>query len=58
MGQTVVALVDGEATVKRYYLQGEKVELRPANDRFSPIVAEASSVRVEGVVIGLLRTFA
>jgi repressor LexA len=58
VGQTVVALVDGEATVKRYYLQGEKVELRPANERFSPIVAEASSVRVEGVVIGLLRTFA
>jgi repressor LexA len=57
-GQTVVALVDGEATVKRYYLQGEKVELRPANERFRPIVADPSSVRVEGVVVGLVRTFA
>jgi repressor LexA len=58
LGQTVVALVDGEATVKRFYRQGEKVELRPANERFSPIVAEPSSVRVEGVVVGLVRTFA
>ena len=58
VGQTVVALVDGEATVKRFYRQGEKVELRPANERFSPIVAEPSSVRVEGVVVGLVRNFA
>ena len=58
VGQTVVALVDGEATVKRFYRQGEKVELRPANERFSPIVAEPSSVRIEGVVVGLVRTFA
>ena len=58
VGQTVVALVDGEATVKRFYRQGDKVELRPANERFSPIVAEPSSVRVEGVVVGLVRTFA
>jgi repressor LexA len=57
-GQMIVALVDGQATVKRYYLQGEKVELRPANERFNPIVVDAASVRVEGVVVGLVRTFA
>jgi repressor LexA len=56
-GQTVVALVAGEATVKRYYRQGDKVELRPANERFSPIVAEPSSVQLQGVVVGLVRTF-
>jgi repressor LexA len=58
IGQTVVALVDGEATVKRYYRQGDKVELRPANERFSPIVAEPSSVQFQGVVVGLVRAFA
>ncbi|HEY7821105.1 MAG TPA: transcriptional repressor LexA [Vicinamibacteria bacterium] len=57
-GQMIVALVDGQATVKRYYLQGEKVELRPANEHFNPIVVDAASVRVEGVVVGLVRTFA
>ncbi len=58
IGQMVVALVDGEATVKRYHRQGEKVELRPANERFSPVVAEPASVHLEGVVVGLVRTFA
>ncbi len=58
VGQTVVALVDGEATVKRYYRQGDKVELRPANEKFTPIIADPSSVHVEGVVVGLVRTFA
>ena len=58
VGQTVVALVDGAATVKRYYRQGDKVELRPANERFTAILAEPSAVHVEGVVVGLVRTFA
>lgn len=57
-GQTVVALVEGEATVKRLYRQGGKVELRPANPQFSPIVAEAGAVQVRGIVVGLLRQFA
>ena len=57
VGQTVVALVDGEATVKRFYRKDEKIELRPANERFTPILADPSSVRLEGVVVGLVRTF-
>ncbi len=56
-GQTVVALVDGEATVKKFFPKGGQVELRPANERLSPIVADASSVQVRGVVIGLFRRF-
>jgi repressor LexA len=57
-GQTVVALVDGEATVKRFYRQGEKVELRPANQSFEPIVVDPNAVQVRGVVVGLMRSFA
>ena len=57
-GQTVVALVEGEATVKRFYRQGDQIELRPANDRYSPIVADAASVQVRGVVVGLVRSLA
>jgi repressor LexA len=57
-GQTVVAVVDGEATVKRFYLQGEKVELRAANERYEPIFADPDSVQVRGVVVGLIRKYA
>jgi repressor LexA len=57
-GQTVVALVDGEATVKRYYRHQSNVELRPANPSFSSIVAEPDQVQVRGIVVGLVRAFA
>jgi len=58
VGQTVVALIDGEATVKRFYRRGDKIELRPANDRYSPILADPASVEVRGVVVGLVRSMA
>jgi repressor LexA len=57
-GQTVVAVVDGEATVKRFYLQGERVELRAANEHYAPILADPDSVQVRGVVVGLIRKYA
>lgn len=56
-GQTVVALVAGEATVKKFYRQENKIELRPANSRMKSIVAGAEEVEVVGVVMGLLRNY-
>jgi len=57
-GQVVVALVDGEATVKKFYPRPNgMVELRPANPGFAPIKAPESSVIIQGVVISLLRRF-
>jgi repressor LexA len=56
-GQTVVAQVDGEATVKKFYRRGEEVELRPANQAMEPIRVAAEQVRVLGVVVGLLRHY-
>ena len=56
-GQTVVALVEGEATVKKFFPKGAEVELRPANERLSSIFAAASSIQVRGIVIGLFRRF-
>ena len=64
-GATVVAVVDGEATVKRFYPHGpqgpqgttpngDKVELRPANERYASIIADAESVELRGVVVGLM----
>jgi repressor LexA len=56
-GQTVVALIDGEATVKRFYRRGSSVELHPANTRMKPLVLEAKKVNVQGVVVGLIRRY-
>lgn len=56
-GATVVALVDGEATVKRFYRRRGRIHLMPANERVEPIVARPDDVEVRGVVIGLLRRY-
>ena len=56
-GQTVVALIDGEATVKRFYRKGASVELHPANSSMKPLILEASKVMVQGVVVGLIRKY-
>lgn len=57
-GDIVVALVDGDdATLKRFYLQGEMVRLQPANATMSPIFLPAASVQIQGKVIGVLRKY-
>ena len=55
----VVALVGDEAaTVKRLYREpGNKVRLQPANDNVPPLIEAAANVRVQGVVVGLIRTY-
>ena len=57
-GQTVVALIDGEATVKRFYRKGPSVELHPANSSMEPLILGAEKVTVQGVVVGLIRKYA
>ena len=55
-GDIVVALVDGEATVKRLRLRGRRVELHPENPDFAPIVpASAGDVRILGQVVEVRR---
>jgi repressor LexA len=58
-GDTVVAVVDGEATVKRFYRKGDRVELRPANPALAPLFLDASvgTLEIRGVVVGLIRKF-
>ena len=57
-GQTVVALIRGEATLKRYYSEGARIRLQPANATMKPILADARDVVVQGVVTGLIRDYA
>jgi repressor LexA len=57
-GQTVVALVRGEATLKRYYSEGARVRLQPANAAMRPLTVDARDVTIQGVVTGLIRDYA
>ena len=58
-GEQVVALLDtGEATLKRYYREGGKIRLQPANRSMEPRLVDADRCKVQGVVIGVLRSYA
>jgi repressor LexA len=56
-GDIVVALVDGEATVKRFGREGAAVLLKPENPAMAPIVVRPgeSEIRIIGKVVGLVR---
>jgi SOS-response transcriptional repressor LexA len=49
--------VRGEATLKRFYAEGKKVRLQPANPAMKPIYADSRDVRVQGIVTGLIRNY-
>lgn len=55
-GEIVVALVDGESTVKRLARRNGKFWLQPANRRYEPI-AVAGDTKVRGKVIGVIRSY-
>jgi repressor LexA len=57
-GDMVVALVDGEATLKRFFPELGRIRLQPANPSMAPLLVEPERVRVQGQVVGLMRRFA
>jgi len=57
-GETVVAMIEGEATVKRYYPEGERIRFQPANSTMEPIYVSRSDFRqvdIIGRVVGVYR---
>ncbi len=57
-GQTVVALLeDGEVTLKRFYREGTRIRLQPANEAYESLYVSANELTVQGVVIGILRKY-
>lgn len=57
-GETVVATINGEATVKKYYRENDgRIRLEPANVTMQPIYASEEDLRVRGVVVGLMRHY-
>ena len=56
-GDVVVALLDDEATVKRFYRENGRIRLQPSNSEMEPIYVEPDRVAVIGKVILGLRRF-
>ncbi len=57
-GDIVVVLIEDEATVKRYFPEGDKIRLQPANARLQPIYVhkkDFKSIQILGVVVGVYR---
>ena len=56
-GETVVALINNEATVKKYYKRKDHVELRPAHKGMNSIRVKQEGLRIEGKVVGVMRYY-
>ena len=58
-GEMVVAWLKGneEATLKKFYLEGDRVRLQPANSQMDPIYCSAADVEVKGKVVSVIRKF-
>jgi repressor LexA len=58
-GEIVVALIAGEATLKRFYREGGRIRLQPENCHMAPIVIDSTGgeVVIVGKVTGLMRKF-
>jgi repressor LexA len=57
-GEIVVAMIEDEATVKRYYPEGDRVRFQPSNPRLQPIYVNRDDFRetqIIGVVVGVYR---
>jgi repressor LexA len=54
-GDIVVALVDGDATVKRFFLENGRVRLQPENRTMEPLYFDGGDLRVIGKVVGVMR---
>ncbi|MBA3753161.1 MAG: repressor LexA [Nitrospira sp.] len=55
-GETVIALLNGEATIKIYQRKAGVIELHPANEAMKPlIVKDSDALHIEGVVVGVIR---
>lgn len=57
-GQMVAAFIedDNAVTLKRFYKEGDRVRLQPANVTMDPIYVNADKVRIQGRVVGVMRS--
>jgi repressor LexA len=56
-GQIVVAVVENETTLKKYFKRAKQIELHPANNTMKPIIIKDKECEVRGLLVGLIRTY-
>ena len=56
-GETIIATINNEATVKRYYKKSNQIELHPANSSMSPIIIRDGDFHIKGILVGLYRSY-
>ena len=56
-GETVVALLQDEVTLKKFYPEGKTVRLQPSNPEMEALHVPAADVTIQGIVVGLMRKF-
>ena len=56
-GEIICALIEGEATLKRFYKKGGVITLKAENDKYAPIMLSQGEFRIVGKIVGLLRKF-
>jgi repressor LexA len=57
-GEMVIALLGGtDVTLKTLFRENGRVRLQPANPTMQPIVIDAADLRVQGVVVGVMRKY-
>jgi SOS regulatory protein LexA len=56
-GQIVVAVVDNETTLKRFFKKAKQIELHPANKMMKPIIIKDKECEIRGLMVGLIRTY-
>jgi repressor LexA len=57
-GEMVVASVGGDTLVRQFYSQEDgRVQLRPSDRSLPPMILPADRVRIEGIVVGIIRKY-
>ena len=56
-GEIVAAIIDGEATLKTYTKEKNRILLLPANEEFSPIEVAHDNFQIAGILTGILRSY-
>ncbi len=57
-GEMVIALLNNaEVTLKMLFREGEGVRLQPANRKMEPLIIKSADLRIQGVVVGIMRRY-
>jgi repressor LexA len=57
-GEMVIALVGGsDATLKKFYREGQRIRLQPANPAIQPLILDPATVQIQGIVVGVMRKY-